>query len=70
MRTFEYCLAFIEDELGVKLFDCQKEFLRQMYEHKPHYYQPSKGIGITMLDRAVILLAELKKENGNGNNES
>ena len=63
--TFEDCLTFIENELGIQLLDCQKCILQKMYENKQYYFGPARRIGITTLDKAMILLEELKKENEN-----
>ena len=68
MKTFEDCLIFIENELGFPLLAWQKEVLRAIYEDRPYYYRPARGIGMTTLDKAVILLAAFKEENENGNN--
>ena len=61
-HTFEDCLTFIEDNLGIQLLTWQKEVLRAIYENKPYYYRPARGMGISTLEKAVILLAEFKKE--------
>ena len=65
MKTFEDCLTFIENELGIYLLAWQKEALRAIYEDRPYYYRPARGIGMTTLDKAVVLLAEFTKENEN-----
>ena len=61
--TFEGHLSFIENELSIKLLDWQKEVLQKIYENNPYYFRPARGIGITTLNKAMILLEELKKEN-------
>lgn len=63
MKTFEVCLSFIENELGVQLLAWQKEALQHMYENKPYYFIPGRGGGLTMFNKAQILLEVYKKEN-------
>ena len=65
METFDGCLSFIEDYLGIKLLAWQKDVLQDMYENRPVYYRPARGIGMTTLEKAVLLLTEFKKENEN-----
>jgi hypothetical protein len=62
-KTYEDCLNFIEDNLGIQLRCWQKEVLRTIYENNPFYYRPASGVGITTLEEAVLLLEEFKKEN-------
>lgn len=62
MKTFEDCLFFIENTLGIYLLSWQKEVLQKMYENKPFYYRPCRGIGLTTLEKAAILMIEFKKE--------
>ena len=65
MKTFENFLIFVEDNLGIQLLSWQKDVLQDMYENRPVYYRPARGIGMTTLEKAVLLLEEFKKENGN-----
>lgn len=76
MKTFEGCLAYIEDELGITLLDWQKEFLQAVYECRPLYYYPSRGMGRGTVMHALKILEaieadrslckDIKKENDNG----
>lgn len=61
--TFEDALTFIENELGIQLLYWQQWALQKMYENHPYYFIPARGIGITTLNKAMILLEEFKKEN-------
>lgn len=65
MDTFKEYLTLIENELGIKLLAWQKDALQDMYENRPVYYRPARGIGMTTLEKAVLLLTEFKKENEN-----
>lgn len=65
MDRFEEYLNLIENELGIKLLAWQKDVLQDMYENRPVYYRPARGIGMTTLEKAVLLLTEFKKENEN-----
>lgn len=67
MKTFEDCLSFIENKLGFPLLAWQKEALRAIYENKPCYYRPARGIGMTMFEKAVVLLMAIKEEDNNEN---
>ena len=40
--TYEQTLTFIENELGIQLFDCQKELLRGVCENKEVYFLPAR----------------------------
>lgn len=63
MKTFEDCLAFIENQLGVHLLLWQKEALRLIYENKRFYLIPNTRGGKTTFVKAAQLLEEIKKEN-------
>lgn len=65
MKTFENFLSFVERELGIYLLSWQKDVLQNIYENQPVYYRPARGMGMTTLEKAVLLLAEFKKENEN-----
>lgn len=58
-NTFESYLAFIENELNIKLLPYQKEILRMTYEGKKFYYISSMhyGRGITL--QGLELLAKI-----------
>ena len=62
MKTFEDCIVLIEHELGFPLLTWQKDVLQNIYENKPYYYRPARGMGMTTLEKAALLLAILKKE--------
>lgn len=65
MKAFEECFTFIENHIGIKLLAWQKDVLQDMYKNRPVYYRPARGIGMTTLEKAVLLLTEFKKENEN-----
>lgn len=58
MKTFEDCLSYIENELGVQLLDWQKEALYYYHEHLYTYIHLPKASGKTVLKRAIKLLDE------------
>lgn len=60
MKTFEGCLAYIEDELGVTLLDWQKEVLQAVYERRPAYYFPSRGCGRDTVMHALKILEAIE----------
>jgi hypothetical protein len=60
MKTFEGYLAYIEDELGITLLDWQKEFLQAVYECRPLYYYPSRGMGRDTVMRALKILETIE----------
>lgn len=64
VKTFEDCLSFIENQLGVQLLAWQKEALQKIYENELYYYIPGgRGCGKTTFVKAAQLLEEIKKEN-------
>lgn len=63
MKTFEDCLAFIENQLGVHLLLWQKEALRLIYEHERFYLIPNARCGKAIFVKAAQLLKEINKEN-------
>ena len=67
-KSFDGCIAFIEDELNIHLLSWQKEMLRHIYENKPYYFMPGRGCGLTTFNKAHILLEVYKKENNNEQN--
>lgn len=60
--TFEQCLDHIEDTLGHKLLDWQKEHLHIIYDYPDAYIIPARHNGITMLQEAMKILYELLGE--------
>ena len=60
--TFEQCLDHIEDTLGHKLLDWQKEHLHIIYDYPDVYIIPARHNGITMLREAMKILYELLGE--------
>ena len=65
MKTFEDCLSFIENELGLQLLSCQKEMLQKLYENEHYYFLPGRAYGIETFLKAAKLLEEMKEENHN-----
>ena len=63
--TFEEYVILIERWLGIHLRYHQKEVLRAIYEEKPFYYRSARGVDMTTLEQAVILLMLLKGEDEN-----
>lgn len=63
MKTFEDCLTFIENKLGLQLLDCQKEMLQKLYENEHYYFLPGRDYGRIIFLTAAKLLGEMKKEN-------
>lgn len=64
--TYEVCLAFIENELGIQLLDCQKDLLKQTLESETYYFLPSRFYGRRLYLENLKLLSELLiKENEN-----
>ena len=62
-KTFEDCVVFIENQLGLCLLAWQKESLRMIYENKPCYFLPGRGCGLTVFNKAAKLLEELMEDN-------
>lgn len=64
-KPFECYLAFIEHELGCKLYDWQKSVLRDVYNGKHCRYHLGRLYGVNMLYRAEsILEEEIARDNG------
>lgn len=63
MKTFEGCLAFIENQLGVQLFDFQKDFLKKLYENENYITIYGRHSGKMILRYAIMLMEIYKKEN-------
>lgn len=61
-RTYEDFLFFAENQLGIRFLEWQKDVLRKVYENKPLYYRPARGIGMTTLEKAVMLLEVFKED--------
>ena len=55
-KPFEVYLAFIENELGCKLFDWQKDVLLHIYNGDLGHLCFGRQCGITMLTRAILIL--------------
>jgi hypothetical protein len=62
MKTFEDCLAFIENELDLQLLAYQKEMLQKLYENEHYYFLPGRDYGRTIFLTAAKLLEEMKRE--------
>lgn len=64
-KPFETYLAFVENELGCKLFDWQKIALREIYDGKYPIVQ-GRLCGKFVAHRAARLLKEeMERDNGN-----
>ena len=64
-KPFETHLAFIENELNLKLFDWQKQVLRNEYEGKRYSYHFSRTLGkYVLLEAARIFKEEMKRDAG------
>lgn len=44
--NYEDCLKFIENQLGIRLFDFQKEFIKAYFENR--IVKGGRGVGKTM----------------------
>ena len=55
MRSFEDCIDFIENKLGIQLFDCQKEIIRRIYEN-PNLYIALPRLHGRYQDLQVLML--------------
>lgn len=67
MQTFENCLALIENELGVRLLDSQKDFLKNLYENENYTIIYARCSGKTILRYAIMLMEIYKTENNDEN---
>ena len=66
-KSFEDCLTFIEDQLGLQLLAYQKEILQKMCDGKQYYFIPMlPGVRRTYLYGLKLLLETMIKENENG----
>jgi hypothetical protein len=63
MKTFENCIDFIENKLGVHLFDCQKDVLKKLYENDNYTIVYARHSGKMILRYAIMLMEIYKKEN-------
>lgn len=64
--TYEDCLAFIENDLGIQLLDRQKDLLKKMLESETYYFLPSRFCGRRFyLENFKLLNELLTKENEN-----
>lgn len=62
-KSFEYCVAFIENELGCKLFDWQKIVLRAIYDGKCPIVQGRLSGKFVAYRTAQLLKEQMEKEN-------
>ena len=66
MKSFEECIDFIENTMGLELWESQKALLHKQYECKHYYYSPSRMQGLHILYQAMQILKEqMEKENHN-----
>lgn len=64
IKPFEHYLAIIEDALECKLFDWQKDVLRDLYNGNHRYICYARHAGLRVLDMAILMLYYLmEKEN-------
>lgn len=63
--TFEDCLSFIEDKLGLKLLSWQKDFLQKIYNGEYGRYMSGRGTGKKVAYEAQKILKELMEEENN-----
>lgn len=62
--TFEECLDFIENKMGLELWESQKVLLRKQYENPNYYYCTNRFYGLHMVYQAMQILKEqMDKEN-------
>lgn len=62
-KPFETYLAFIENELGCKLFDWQKKVLRAIYDEKYPIVQGRLSGKFVAYRTAQLLKEQMEKEN-------
>ena len=62
-KPFEHYLAFIENELGFKLFDWQKTLLREIYDGKYPIIQGRLCGKVVAYRAAEMLKAEMERDN-------
>lgn len=62
-KSFEGCLAFIENELGCELFDWQKKVLRAIYDEKYPIVQGRLSGKFVAYRAAQLLKEQIEKEN-------
>ena len=60
--TFEDCLSFIEDKLGVQLLSWQKDLLQRTYNGEYGFYITGRSYGGLIAYEATKMLKELIKE--------
>ncbi len=63
--TFEGCLDFIEDKLGIQLLSWQKDFLQKIYNGEYGCYMLGRGTGKRVAYEAGKILKELMEEENN-----
>lgn len=63
MISFEEYLDFIENKLGIKMLDFQKEIMRRCYEQKEIYITYPPHAGRTDFRALYAVIKELLKEN-------
>lgn len=65
-KHFSAYLAFIEHDLGCKLFDWQKDVLLHIYNGELGHLCFARQQGITMLDIATVILCDaMNRDVGN-----
>lgn len=62
MKTFEDCLAFIENQLGVQLLDFQKDVLKKLYDNENYVIIYARHSGKMILRYAITLMEIYKME--------
>lgn len=62
-KPFEHYLAFVENELGCKLFDWQKTLLREIYDGKHPIIQGRLCGKVAAYRAAEMLKAEMDRDN-------
>ena len=60
--TFEGCLDFIENKLGIQLLSWQRDFLQKIYNGEYAYYMLGRGTGKKVAFEAQKILKELMEE--------
>ena len=66
--TYEDALAFIQDELGIKLYDYQKVLLQHWYDGKEVHFLPARHNPRTDMLGYIAIAMLKRKENENESN--
>lgn len=61
-KDFEYYIFTIEDFLGIKLLNYQKDILKRIYNGKKSIFIPSRGAGLRILNEAIQIMTFLMEE--------